>query len=381
MGSPPPPSVSEATGAPLRIVFMGTPALAAHILERMIAAAGTDFLVAGVITRPDQPRKRGLKMEPSEVGAVSERAGLPTLKPVKIRTPEFLAELKSFAPDLLVVAAYGRILPNPVLEAPRLIPINVHVSLLPRHRGAAPIEGAILAGDRESGVTIMRVIERMDAGPILLQRAIPLAPDETQGTLKEKLAELGAQALLEAIAQFRSGSIVETAQDESLATYTAPIEKARSVIDWNGDAAHIERMVRAHDPWPVARTTIGGEDLWIWRARVIDDRTADQFDGGYSPGSKAVSAVGARDVIGAVDPAANEPRGAAQRAAIRARRDEAHGGIAAPGTITELKPNPVVKCRTGSLALIEVQAAGRRRMAAADYLRGRRVVVGTRLGG
>ncbi|MGD0290976.1 MAG: methionyl-tRNA formyltransferase [Candidatus Binataceae bacterium] len=335
MGSPPPPSASEAPGPPLRIVFMGTPALAAHILERLIAAAGTDFIVTGVVTRPDQPRKRGLKPEPSEVGAVAARAGLPTLKPVKIRTPEFLAELRSFAPDLLVIAAYGRILPNPVLDAPRLMAINVHASLLPHHRGAAPIEGAILAGDRESGVTIMRVIERMDAGPILLQRAIALAADETQGTLKQRLAELGAQALIETIAQIRRGEIIETAQDESLATYTAPIEKEHAAIDWSGDAGQIERMVRAYDPWPVARTTIGGEDLLIWRARVVaDDATGE-------PGAAVV----------------------------------------APGTITGLKPDPMVKCGTGSLALIDVQAPSRRRMAAVDYMRGRRVVVGTRLGG
>src|SRR5271155_756532 len=159
MGSPPPPSASEAPpAAPLRLVFMATPALAAHILERLVAAAGGDFVLAGVVTRPDQPRKRGLKLEPSEVGAVADRYGIPTLKPVKIRTPEFLAELQAFAPDVLAVAAYGRILPNPVLEAARLIPINVHASLLPRHRGAAPIEGAILADDEQSGVTIMRVI-------------------------------------------------------------------------------------------------------------------------------------------------------------------------------------------------------------------------------
>jgi methionyl-tRNA formyltransferase len=335
MGSPPPPSASEEPTAPLRIVFMGTPALAAHILERMVAAAGADFIVAGVVTRPDQPRKRGLKLEPSEVGAVAARAGLTTFKPVKIRTLEFLAELKSFAPDLLVVAAYGRILPNPVLEAPRLMPINVHASLLPRHRGAAPIEGTILAGDRESGVTIMRVVERMDAGPILSQRAIPLAADETQGTLKEKLAELGAQALLEAIKQFRDGIVIETMQDESLATYTALIEKEQAVIDWSAEAAQIERTVRAYDPWPVARTTIGGEELLIWRARVLGEDAAGK---------------------------------------------DARAGVAAPGTITDLKPEPVVKCGAGSLALIEVQAPSRRRIAAADYMRGRRVAAGTRLG-
>jgi len=337
MGSPPPPSASEAPRAPLRIVFMGTPALAAHILERLILASGADFMVAGVVTRPDQPRKRGLKMERSEVGAVAERAGLPTLKPVKIRTPNFLAELNSFAPDLIVVAAYGRILPNPVLDAARLMTINVHASLLPRHRGAAPIEGAILAGDRESGVTIMRVIERMDAGSILLQRRIELAADETQGTLKQKLAGLGTDALLEAIAQFRDGTISETPQDENLATYTAPIEKAHSVIDWSVGAEQIERIVRAYDPWPVARTTMDGEDLLIWRA--------------------AVRAEGFRDM-------SREPSAL----------------TAAPGTIIGLKPDVTVQCGDGALALLEVQAPGRRRMAAAEFLRGRRVAAGARLG-
>jgi len=341
MGSPPPPSASEAASPPLRIVYLGTPALAAHILQRLIESAGRDFIVAGVVTRPDQPRKRGLKLEPSEVGAVAARAGLPTLKPVRIRTAEFLTEMKSLAPDLLAVAAYGRILPNAVLEVPRLMPINVHASLLPRHRGAAPIEGAILAGDGESGVTIMRVIEQMDAGPILLQRAITLAADETQGTLKEKLAELGAQALIEAIAQIRRGTIVETPQDESRATHTAPIEKEQAVINWNGAAVGIERIVRAFDPWPVARTTIGGEDLLIWRARVIDEHTA-------------------------VDPIA---------------ATQTPGAMQTPGSITALRPEPVVKCGAGALALVEVQAAGRRRMAGADYMRGQRAAVGTRLGG
>src|SRR5579859_5657498 len=210
MASHPPPSRSDAQHSPVRIVFMGTPALAAYILERLADAAGPDFQIVAVITRSDQPRKRGLKLEPSEVGAVAQRRGLTTLKPAKIRTPEFLAELKSFAPDLIVIAAYGRILPNPVLDAPRLMPINVHASLLPRHRGAAPIEGAILAGDRESGVTIMRITEQMDAGPILLQRAVELASDETQGSLKTKLAELGASALIEALQMLRADRLVET---------------------------------------------------------------------------------------------------------------------------------------------------------------------------
>ena len=330
MASHPPPSASDATQRPLRIVFMGTPALAAHILERLADASGLEFQIAGVITRPDQPRKRGLKLEPSEVGAVAERRALKTLKPAKIRTPEFLAELKALGSDLLVIAAYGRILPNPVLEAPRLMPINVHASLLPRHRGAAPIETAILSGDAESGVTIMRVTARMDAGPILLQRGIPLAPDETQGTLKEKLAEVGATALLEALSLIRRAEISETPQDEDLATYTSPVAKEHAVVDWECDALQIERMVRAYDPWPVARTTFNGEDLLIWRAKLTIEAQVD--------------------------------------------------ADAAAGTIVRLKPEPVVKCGNGALILVEVQAPGRRRMPAADFLRGHRAAVGARLG-
>jgi len=333
MASGPPASGSE-IATPLRIVFMGTPALAAHILERLADAAGRGFGIVGVVTRPDQPRGRGLRLEPSEVGAVAERRGLPVLKPAKVRTAEFLAELRALNPDLLVVAAYGRILPDPVLAAARIMPMNVHASLLPRHRGASPVEGAILAGDRESGVTIMRVTSKMDAGPMLLARAIPIAPGETQATLKEKIAELGAAALLEALEKLRHGQLVETPQDESLATYTAPVSKADAVIDWSADAVRIDRMVRAYDPWPVARTRLGGDDLLIWRA-ALDDSAM--------PGAADASA-------------------------------------AAPGMVVRMKPDVAVQCGRGRIVLAEVQAAGRKRMGAAEFLRGRRVIPGERLG-
>src|SRR5437667_2736081 len=231
MASPPPASASESR-LPLKIVFMGTPQLAAHILERLLAAQAQDYRVVAAVTRPDQPRGRGLKLEPSEVGLVAERDQLPTLKPVKIRTAEFPNELKSFEPDLLVVAAYGRILPKEVLDAARIMPINVHASLLPKFRGASPVEGAILAGEPESGVTIMRVTERMDAGPILLQRRLLLSQDETQGSLKAKLAELGADALLKALTLIRRSELRESEQDENLATYTSPVTKEHAIIDW-----------------------------------------------------------------------------------------------------------------------------------------------------
>jgi len=309
---------------------MGTPALAAHILERLIAASGASFRVAGVVTRPDQPRGRRLKMEPSEVGAVAVQHRIPTLKPVKIRTPEFLAELNAFEPDLLVVAAYGRILPQAILDAPKIAPMNVHASLLPKYRGAAPIEAAILAGESETGVTIMRIIEQMDAGPTYLRRAIPIAPDDTQGTLKEKLGQLGAQAMLEAIELLIRGELKETPQDEAAATYTSPIEKKDAVIDWSNPASVIERMTRAYDPWPVARTTLDGEEVLVWRAAVENEGAGTGGD--------------------------------------------------VPGTIVSVKPNPIVQCGIGRLQLIEVQAPGRKRMQAADFFRGKRIDIGTRLG-
>ncbi len=310
------------------IIFMGTPALAAHILQRLLDAADAPARVVAVVTRPDQPRGRGMKLHPSEVAEVAAAHGLPILKPTKIRTTEFLDQLKSYQPDLLVVAAYGRILPAAVLAAPALMPINVHASLLPRHRGAAPIQGALLAGDKVGGVTIMRMVEQMDAGSILLQREIPIAADETQATLTERLAELGARALLEALEALARGALHETTQDESQATYTTMVKKEDARIDWNLPAERIERMVHAYDPWPVASTQYKGEELKIYRAAVVEESGAQPAE---------------------------------------------------PGTIVDLKGPPLVQCGVGRLRLLEVQAAGRKRMKADDFARGRRLVVGERL--
>ena len=179
--SVPPPSASSS--GPLKIVFMGTPALAAHILDRLVTSGDPRFSVTALVTRPDEPRGRGMTLAPSEVAALAGKHGIAVLKPNRIKTPEFLAELKSFEPDLFVVAAYGRILPDSILSLPSIMPVNVHALLLPRHRGDAPIEGAILAGDTETGVTICADgVSQMDAGPMILQRAIPITPDDTQGS-------------------------------------------------------------------------------------------------------------------------------------------------------------------------------------------------------
>jgi methionyl-tRNA formyltransferase len=327
MASGPP---DRGSSGPLAAIFMGTPALAAHILKRLLDAGESPARIAAVVTRPDQPRGRGLKLHPSEVAEVAAERGLPVLKPVKIRTAEFADQLKAYQPDILVVAAYGRILPPAILAVPALIPVNAHASLLPRHRGAAPIQGALLAGDRTSGVTIIRMVEQMDAGPILLRRETPIAPDETQASLTDKLAELGAQALLEAIDALARGQLREEPQDESQATFTAIVKKEDARVDWNLPAGQIERMVRAYDPWPVAFTEYNGGELRIYRAAAVAE-----------PG----------------------------------------GAPAAPGTIVDLKGSPMVQCGSGRLRLLEVQAAGRKRMKADDFARGRRLTLGARLAG
>jgi len=328
MNESPPVRGSDKNRTPLRIVFMGTPALAAHILGRLVEASGEDFRIVGVVTRADRPKGRRLNLEPSEVGALAARLGLPTLKPEKIRTAEFHQLLVDLRPDVLAVAAYGRILPPVILEVPRLIALNVHASLLPKFRGASPIEGAILSGDSLTGVTIMRIVEQMDAGPVLLQREIPIEPADTQSTLKDKLAELGAAALIEVLSRLGCGDLSETPQDESRATYTAIIRKEDALIDWNRDAAYVERMTRAYDPWPIARTKLGRHDLLVYRARIVESDSA---------------------------------------------------GLA-PSTIVSISPATTVQCGRGRLELIEVQVAGRRRMRAVDLMRGRRIEVGAQLG-
>ena len=248
-----------------RIVFMGTPAFACASLEALLA--GRDPVVA-VVCQPDRPRGRGLDVVAPESKRLAERHGIPVLQPARLRDPAFQDELRALAPTLGVVAAYGRILPREVLDLPSHGCINVHASLLPRHRGAAPVQWSLMSGDELTGVTIMRMNEELDAGDILLQRPLPIRPEHTGGTLLTQLSVLGAKALLEAIEGLKAGRLQACPQPTTGVTFAPRIERAHCRLDWARKAADLERQIRALAPAPSAFTTVRGKLLKVHRARA-----------------------------------------------------------------------------------------------------------------
>lgn len=248
------------------IVFMGTPTIAAATLEQLLQ--GPDRIV-GVVTQPDRPKGRGQKTAPSPARKVAESHGVPVVAPEKIRAPEFLETLRNWHPEIIVVVAYGRILPKAILElAPRGC-LNVHYSLLPKYRGAAPAAWTIINGEAKAGVTTMRLVEKMDAGPVYLQESIAVASDETTGTLQAKLTPTGSRLLLETLRQLKEGALQPREQDESAVTFAPMLKKEDGLIDWNQSALAIERRVRGLDPWPGAYTHIGNKLLKVHRAKVL----------------------------------------------------------------------------------------------------------------
>ncbi|MGQ9659381.1 MAG: methionyl-tRNA formyltransferase [Thermochromatium sp.] len=254
---------------PLRLLFAGTPDFAVPCLSALLDAGHE---VIGVYTQPDRPAGRGRRLQMSPVKALALQRGLAVYQPESLkRDPEAVAQLCALGADLMVVVAYGLLLPVSVLEAPRLGCINVHASLLPRWRGAAPIQRAILAGDSETGICIMRMEEGLDTGPVYHRVATPIDPHETGGTLHDRLAALGARALLEALPGIAAGTCVPEVQDDTQATYAHKLSKQEATIDWSAPADAIERQVRAFNPWPVAQTTLEGAVLRIWSAEAEPD--------------------------------------------------------------------------------------------------------------
>ena len=255
----------------MRIIFMGTPEFAVPSLTAMLEHGEE---VVAVVTQPDRPRGRGRKVVPSPIKMVAEKAGLDVLQPTKIRTEGFLDELRSYRPDLIVVTAYGRILPKSLIELPPYGTINVHASLLPKYRGAAPIQWAVINCEKETGVTIMQMDEGLDTGDILHPGSLPIAEDDTAGTLAEKLAGLGGQLLIEALDRLREGTLVAVQQDDSQATLAPPLEKENGRIQWEMPAERISGLIRGLDPWPTAYTFLDGERYRFFRPKVLAEGVA-----------------------------------------------------------------------------------------------------------
>lgn len=307
----------------MRILFMGTPDFAVPSLSALLERGHT---ICGVFTQPDKPKNRGMKLQPSPVKEFAIAHDLPVFQPVKMRDGTALAQIRDLAPELIVVAAYGRILPEDILQAPKLGCINVHSSLLPKYRGAAPINWAILNGETETGVTIMHMAAELDAGDIIAQRATLIGEDETAPELFQRLAELGAALLVEVVEKIGAGEAVRVPQENEKATYAPMLRKELSPIDWNRTAKEIHNQVRGLLPWPAATAEFGGVRCKIFSTAVLD-------------GAGAASEAGA---------------------VLEAGKD----GL-------------VMSCGKGTrLRILELQPDGKKRMQAADFLRGHPLTTG-----
>jgi methionyl-tRNA formyltransferase len=315
----------------LRVAFAGTPEFALPAL----AALATRHELVGVLTQPDRPQGRGRRLGTSPVKEAALTGSLTLAQPPTLKSAEGRAALAAWAPDVLVVVAYGLILPQAALSIPRYGCLNIHASLLPRWRGAAPIQRALLAGDLKTGITIMQMNEGLDTGPMLLRRSLPITPEATGGSLHDALARLGADLITEALEGLGRGTLRPEPQPEEGITYAAKIDKSEARIDWSQDAAAIGRRVRAFSPWPVAETLFAGEQLRIHAAR------AHESDANVAhPGANGVE----------------------------------------PGTIFAIRDDYfAVRCGQGVLAVTEVQLPGRRSIAARDFSHGR-ALLGERLG-
>ena len=340
----------------MRIVFAGTPEFASTILRSLLDHR---HQVVGVFTQPDRPAGRGRRARASPVKKIAQSHRIALRQPGSLRDDSVPATLGELTPDVVVVAAYGLIVPGPLLRIPRLGFINVHASRLPRWRGAAPIQRAILSGDDQSGVTIMQMDEGLDTGEMLLRISTPIAPRETAGTLHDRLAHLGARALLQSLERLESSGLTTQAQQESEATYASRLDKREACINWGDGSEAIDRQVRAFDPTPVAYTTVPGraadgaatsKRLRVWSTQI---GPPPDLPSGLPPSLLRTLPIG----------------------------PTATGSGRRPGTVIACEGDAfVVATGDGELQLLEVQSAGGRRMRAAEYLNARPVACGTVLG-
>lgn len=262
-----------ADSAGLKVIFAGTPDFAATALSSLLQS---HHEVIAVYTQPDRPAGRGRKLTPSPVKVLAQENNIDVYQPASLKSEDEQQVLRDLGADIMVVVAYGLILPLAVLEAPRLGCVNIHASILPRWRGAAPIQRAIVAGDEESGVTIMQMDEGLDTGDMLIIRTTPITRDDIGQTLHDRLATIGAASVIEALDQLQQGTAKPVKQDDSQACYASKLSKAEGRIDWNKPAIEIERLVRAFNPWPVAHSEHAGEVVRIWKALALEELTSAQ---------------------------------------------------------------------------------------------------------
>jgi methionyl-tRNA formyltransferase len=308
----------------MRVLFWGTPEFAAPALRALV---GEGFDVCAVVTRPDMPAGRDRALSAPQIKQIALEESLPVFQPTSPREPDFRGLLEAVAPDLSVVVAYGHILPQSIIDLPRLGTLNIHASLLPALRGAAPIQAAIREGLTETGVTIMRMVKALDAGPIVLQSRTPIADDETYGELRGRLSELGALALIEALTLIEIGRATERPQDDALATYARKVDRETTRIDWTLDAREVANAIRAYDPRPGAWATHAGVDVKLFGARHM------------------------------------------------------FGVAGRPGEVLQADAEGlVITCGSGAIRVCDVQPSGKRRMQAAEWHRGRGIAIGDALG-
>ena len=307
----------------MKIIFMGTPDFAAASLEALIASRHE---IQAVVTQPDKPKGRKGELTPSPVKVVAEGKGIKVYQPLKVRDEEFVKTLRAYNPDVMVVVAFGQIIPLSILKMPKYGCVNIHGSLLPKYRGAAPIQWAVLDGEKETGITTILMDEGIDTGDILLKKTIQIDTDETSGSLFDKLMALGAKAILETLDELEKGSLTPTKQGESPTAYAKMLTKAMGLIDFTKSAKELDCFVRGMDPWPSAYTLLSGKTLKLWKVRAVEG------------GGKA-------------------------------------------GSVIEIgKESFTIACGEGAIEVLEVQLEGKKRMSAGDFLKGSSLNIGQELG-
>ena len=307
----------------MKIIFMGTPDFAAASLEALIASRHE---IQAVVTQPDKPKGRKGELTPSPVKVIAKREGIKVYQPLKVRDEEFVKTLRAYNPDVMVVVAFGQIIPLSILKMPKFGCVNIHGSLLPKYRGAAPIQWAVLDGEKETGITTILMDEGIDTGDILLKKTIKIDADETSGSLFDKLMALGAKTILETLDELEKGSLTPTKQGESPTAYAKMFTKAMGLIDFTRSAKELDCFVRGMNPWPSAYTLLAGKTLKLWKVRAVEG------------GGKA-------------------------------------------GSVIEIgKESFTIACGEGAIEVLEVQLEGKKRMSAGDFLKGSTLNIGQELG-